>query len=193
MIDKSLRKAKAERFGSMIVVRMTGGPDCLWMNMYLDGETGQMTCDSDIGSYAYHWGRHNDKRESWTDFCCEWLSNEGWLLRKCIEERHEKKDFNREETVMALRKAYDDIHNSGDEYDVDFEFDHVLDAASGYDNAEQFAAVLYNLADERDVELPEEWWTYLAEDYTPWQKRFAEICREVIVPAIRAMDEKCCG
>ena len=73
------------------------------------------------------------------------------------------------------------------------EFDHVLDAASGYDNAEQFAAVLYNLADERDVELPEEWWAYLAEDYTPWQKRFAEICREVIVPAIRAMDEKCGG
>lgn len=54
MIDKSLCKAKAERYGNLIVVRMTGCGDCLWMNMYLDGDVGQMTCDSDIGSYAYY-------------------------------------------------------------------------------------------------------------------------------------------
>ena len=40
MIDKTLRKAKAERYGNLIVVRMTGGGDCLWMNLYLDKATG---------------------------------------------------------------------------------------------------------------------------------------------------------
>ena len=61
MIDKSLRRAAAERCGDLIVIRMTGGADCLWLNMYLDEATGQMTCDSDVGGYAYHWGRHTDK------------------------------------------------------------------------------------------------------------------------------------
>ena len=36
----------------------------------------------------------------------------------------------------------------------------------------------------------DEWWNCMVERYTPWQLRFAEICREVIVPAIRAMVEK---
>ena len=40
MIDKTLRKATAERHGPMVVIRMTGGGfDCLWLNMYLDCET----------------------------------------------------------------------------------------------------------------------------------------------------------
>ena len=34
MIDKTLRKATAERHGPVVVIRMTGGGDCLWMNMY---------------------------------------------------------------------------------------------------------------------------------------------------------------
>lgn len=192
MSDKSVREAKAERFGKLIVVRMTGGPDCLWMNMYLDEETGQMTCDSDIGSYAYHWGRQIGKRENWTDFCCKWLSDEEWLLRKCIGERHEKKRFYLEKTVMELRQQYDELHNGDDESTV-FGFEDVLDDASAYDNADQFSAVLSTIAEERGVDLPDEWWNCIFEDYTPWQKRFAEICREVIVPAIRAMDERCCG
>lgn len=33
MIDKSKRKATVEQAGSVVVVRMTGGPDCLWLNM----------------------------------------------------------------------------------------------------------------------------------------------------------------
>ena len=45
-------------------------------------------------------------------------------------------------------------------------------------------------ADIQRVDLPDEWWDCMVERYTPWQKRFAEICREVIVPAIRAMVEK---
>ena len=36
MIDKTLRKATAERHGPVVVVHYTGGGDCLWLNMYLD-------------------------------------------------------------------------------------------------------------------------------------------------------------
>ena len=98
MIDKSLRKATAERFGDLIVVRMIGGGDCLWLNMYLDGDTGQMTCDSDIGSYAYHWGRGTPLYGNWTEFCCNWLSNSEWLLRKCCGERNAKMGFDQDAT-----------------------------------------------------------------------------------------------
>ena len=83
--------------------------------------------------------------------------------------------FDLHETVLNLREAYDDIHNSCDEYDVDFEFDEVLDVANGYDNKDQFIAALSVAADERGVELPDEWWSCIVEDYTPQQKLFAEI------------------
>ena len=187
MIDKSLRKATAERHGPLVAIHYTGGEDCLWLNMYLDCEKNQMTCDSDIGFYSYRWGRWWDD-ESFISFCIRWLSNEEWLLRRCIDEKHEELAFDRHETVLNLRKAYDDIHNSGDEeYDVDCSFDEVLDIANGYDNKDQFIAALSVAADERGVELPEEWWSCIVEDYTPWQKRFAEICREVIVPELKRM------
>ena len=39
MINKTLRKATAERHGPVVVVRYTGGGDCLWLNMYLDCDT----------------------------------------------------------------------------------------------------------------------------------------------------------
>ena len=189
MIDKTLRKATAERHGPVVVVHYTGGGDCLWLNMYLDCKHGQMTCDSDIGSYSYHWGRCWDG-EDFISFCIRWFSCEEWLLRKCIDENHEELAFDLHETVLNIRNEYDDIHNSGDEYDVDFEFDEVLDVANGYDNKDQFIAALSVAADERGVELPEEWWSCIVEDYTPWQKRFAEICREVIVPELKRMMEE---
>ena len=187
MINKTLRKATAERHGPVVVVRYIGGFDCLWLNMYLDCKYGQMTCDSDIGSYSYKWYRCADNGDDFIRFCTKWLANEEWLLRKCIGEKHEELEFDRHETVLNLRKAYDDIHNNDEEYDVDFEFDQVLDVANGYDNKEQFITALSVLADERGVELPEEWWTCIVEHYTPWQKRFAEICREVIVPELKRM------
>lgn len=195
MIDKTLRKATAERHGPVVVVRYTGGGDCLWMNMYLDCKYGQMTCDSDIGSYSYHWGRCWDG-EDFISFCIRWLSSEEWLLRKCINENHEELAFDRHETVLNLREEYDDIYNNDEEYDVDFEFDQVLDVANGYDNKEQFITALSVLADERGVELPDEWWSCIVEHYTPRQKRFAEICREVIVPELKRMidsKEKICS
>lgn len=191
MIDKTLRKATAERHGPVVVVRYIGGFDCLWLNMYLDCKYGQMTCDSDIGSYSYKWYRCADNGDDFIRFCTKWLANEEWLLRKCIDENNVQKAFDKYETVMNLREAFDDIHNSGDEeYDVDFEFDEVLDIANINDNKDQFIAALSVLADERGVELPDEWWECIVEDYTPCQKRFAEICREVIVPELKRMMEE---
>lgn len=192
MIDKTLRKATAERHGPVVVVQYTGGGDCLWLNMYLDCERWQMTCDSDIGHYSYNWHHSGVKWqcEDFISFCIRWLSNDEWLFRRCIDENHEELAFDRHETVLNLRKAYDDIHNSGDEeYDVDCSFDEVLDIANGYDNKDQFIAALSVAADERGVELPDEWWSCIVEDYTPRQKRFAEICREVIVPELKRMME----
>lgn len=185
MIDKSMRKATAKRCGNVIVIHMYGGADCLWLNMYLDEYDGQMTCDSDIGSYAYHWGRHTSKSQSWTDFCCQWLSNSEWLLRKCCGERHAEKAFSASNSAAELREMYKEAN--GEECDMD-DLDDAIDVASAYDNASSWCAALCTVAEERNVELPEEWWCCICEDYTAWQKRFAEICREVIVPAIRAME-----
>ena len=186
MIDKSLRKATAERYGDLIVVRMTGGGDCLWLNMYLDGDAGQMTCDSDIGSYAYQWG--NNAKDDWTDFWCRWLSNEGWLLRKCCGEHNAEKDFDKDATLEELRLQM--MEGREEDEDAQWDVERVLETVDGYDTPEGFAAALNVAAEYYDVALPDEWWACLVERYTPWQLRFAEICREVIVPAIRAMDKE---
>lgn len=186
MIDKSLRKATAERYGDLIVVRMTGGGDCLWMNMYLDGDAGQMTCDSDIGSYAYQWG--NNTEDDWTDFWCKWLSNEKWLLRKCCGERNAEMDFDQDATLEELRLRM--MEGKEDDENAQAYVEYVLEAAADYDTRREFAVALNVAADIQRVDLPEEWWNCLVERYTPCQLRFAEICREVIVPAIRKMDMK---
>lgn len=189
MIDKSLRKAKAERYGTLIVVRMIGGEDCLWLNMYLDGKTGQMTCDSDIGYYAYHWG--NGCTSDWTDFWCRWLSDREWLLRKCCGERKTEMDFDRDKTLKGLRLRM--MEGREEDEDAQWDVERVLEIVAGYDTQAGFAAALNVAADHYDVVMPDEWWGCFVMHYTPWQLRFAEICREVIVPAIRRMDMKECG
>lgn len=187
MIDKSLRKAKAERHGNLIVVHVTGGEDCLWLNMYLDGDVGQMTCDSDIGSYAYHWGPEPNSFD-WTGFWCKWLANEEWLLRKCCGERKAEKQFDLDATLGELRLRM--MEGKEDDENAQAYVEYVLEAAADYDTRREFAVALNVAADIQRVDLPEEWWDCLVERYTPWQLRFAEICREVIVPAIRAMDKE---
>lgn len=186
MIDKSLRKATAERYGDLIAVHMIGGGDCLWLNMYLDGDAGQMTCDSDIGSYAYQWG--NNAEDDWTDFWCKWLSNEKWLLRKCCGERNAEMGFDQDATLEELRLRM--MEGKEDDENAQAYVEYVLEAAAGYDTRREFAVALNVAADIQRVDLPEEWWDCLVEHYTPRQLRFAEICREVIVPAIRKMDMK---
>lgn len=189
MIDKSLRKATAERHGDLIVVRMTGGGDCLWLNMYLDGDVGQMTCDSDIGSYAYHWGPETNSFD-WTGFWCKWLSNEEWLLRKCCGERKAEKQFDLDATLEELRLQM--MEGREEDEDAQWDVERVLETVDGYDTPEGFAAALNVAAEHYDVALPDEWRNCLVMRYTPWQLRFAEICREVIVPAIKKMDAKEC-
>lgn len=188
MTDESLRKVKAERHGNLIVVHMTGGGDCLWLNMYLDGDVGQMTCDSDIGSYAYHWGRGTPLYGNWTDFCCNWLSNSEWLLRKCCGERNAEMSFDQAATLEELRLRL--MEGKEDDEDAQAYVEYVLEAAADYDMRREFAVALNVAADIQRVDLPEEWVDCIVERYTPWQLRFAEICREVIVPAIRKMNVK---
>lgn len=190
MIDKSLRKATAEHYGDLIVVRMTGGEDCLWLNLYLDKATGQMTCDSDIGSYAYHWGRGTPLNGDWTEFCCNWLSNSEWLLRKCCGERNTEMGFDQDATLEELRLRM--MEGKEDDENAQAYVEYVLEAAADYDTRREFAVALNVAADIQRVDLPEEWWDCLVERYTPWQLRFAEICREVIVPAIKATNMKEC-
>ena len=183
MIDKSKRKATVEQHGPITVVHMTGGPDCLWLNMYLDSEAGQMTCDSDIGFYAYHWGGHIPNDESFLQFCCRWLSDDEWLLRKCIGERYVPIQFDRDGTIESLRKEYAEWID-GEDLDT-FDFEDAIDEAYAYHDKDSWCAAFQIAADANGVELPEEWWSCICEEYTPWQKRFAEICREVVVPEIR--------
>lgn len=183
MIDKSKRKATIERTGNMVVVRMTGGPDCLWLSMYLDTADWQMTCDSDIGSYAYHWGKQtaSNNHHDFIGFCTEWLSNEEWLLRKCVDEKHLEKEVDLSASGKELRKMM--LEYGADDREMD-RLDDVLDEAACCSDRREWCAVIRRADECGDIELPEEWWSCIAENYTPWQKRFAEICREVIVPAL---------
>ena len=183
MIDKSKRVAAVEQHGTMIIVRMKGGPDCLWLNMYLDTADWQMTCDSDIGFYAYHWGQPGSaQNENFIEFCCRWLYDEEWLLRKCIGERHVEKRFDLEKTVENLRAM---IHEETDGEDED-NLEYALESAEGYsDDRKAWAAAFAIAADHEMTDLPDEWYVCIEEDYSPWQKRFAEICAEVIVPLLR--------
>ena len=183
MFDKSNRKATAQRNGDIVVIRMTGGPDCLWLNMYLDTDAWQMTCDSDIGFYAYHWQR-NDSKDGFLELCTRWLHNEEWLLRKCIDEQHVAKDFDKTATIDALREMFKEYYV--DEDDEIPDYDGMLEDIQ-YDDKDSWCTALDYSASSYGVELPEEWWDCIVEDYTPWQKRFAEICREVIVPELEKL------
>ena len=189
MIDKSKRKATVEKHGPLIIIRMTGGPDCLWLNMFLDTEAGQMTCDSDIGFYAYHWGKGAIRNQGFEAFCIQWLADEQWLLRKCIGERHLAVYFDYEKTRENLFRVYREENTDEDEPDCDtYWLEEALSRASGFnEDVNAWAAVLQAESDSLGVDLPEEWYECIERDYTPWQKRFAEICREVIVPALRSL------
>lgn len=182
MSDKSKWAATGEWHGSLVAIHMTGGPDCLWLNMYLDIEKGQMTCDSDIGFYAYHWGRYIPKDESFLQFCCRWLADEEWLLRKCIGERHVEKRLDLKKTEENLRRM---IHENTDGED---NLEYALETAEQYgDDRRAWMAAFYITADHEMTYLPEEWYECIEEDYSPWQKRFAEICREVVVPELERL------
>ena len=187
MIDRSLYKATAKRCGDVIVVHVVSRSECAWLNMYLDDAVGQMSCDSSIGHYAYQWrDSSKDSKKNWTDFWCKWLSDEEWLLLRCCGKSTVKKAFDVDTSIKNLRNAFAVLHG-GDDCLLE-RFEDVLDAGAGYITSAEFVAALRTAADDRQINLPGAWWDCLVEDYTRRQRRFAEICREVIVPAIRAME-----
>jgi hypothetical protein len=77
-----------------------------------------------------------------------------------------------------------------EEYDQET-LEEILEEASGYsDNSQAWFSVVGRMAEEQDFELPEEWYCCGVYDYSVWQKRFAEICAESIVPELEAYAEK---
>lgn len=188
MYDKSKWKTKVEKHGNIIAVYFTGGGECLWLNMYLDMEDWQMTCDSDIGAYAYRWGKPRNGSESFLSFCCRWLYDDEWLLRKCVGEKN-RMEFCADHTAENLRDKVKEWYGDK-EYDQDA-LEEILEEASGYlDNSTAWFAAVGRMAEEQDFELPEEWYCCGVYDYSVWQKRFAEICAESIVPELEAYAEK---
>lgn len=186
MIDKSKWKTVVEKHGNIIAVHFTGGGECLWLNMYLDTEDWQMTCDSDIGAYAYRWGKPRNGGESFLSFCCRWLYDDEWLLRKCIGEKN-RKQFYGDRTADSLRYIVKEWYG-GEEYDQSA-LEEILDEAAGYtDSPEAWFAIVDLMARNQDFELPEEWYYCGVYDYSPWQKRFAEICAESIVPELEKLN-----
>lgn len=183
MIDKSKRKANAQNFGDIVVIRMTGGPDCLWLNMYLDTKEWIMFCESDIGSYSYRFTKSTN-RDCFLDLCIAWLADRKWLLRKCIDENQGEKCFDKEATVKNMLEMFEEYYS--DENDEIPDYKGLLDNIC-YGDKDSWCTALDCFAPDYGVELPEEWWSYVVEDYTPWQKRFAEICREVIVPELEKL------
>lgn len=188
MAKKQPRQVTMEMAGKILTIYVRGGHDCLWLHMYLDIDKWQMTCDSDVGHYAFYWGGMHTFRRDFIEFCIEWLADENWLLRKCVGEKHGQRDFLREKSEEVLRRMLIE-YNKGDVYfDVE-NLDDMLVAAAGYEDAHVWAAVVRYEAYSHGIQLPEEWYECIEEDYTPMQKRFAEICRETIVPELKRLKE----
>lgn len=178
--------AHAERHGDIVAIRLTGGSACLWLNMYLDLKEWQMTCDSDIGSYAYRFGKPRDADErNFIDYFCNVEVNEGWLLRKCVDEMHLPKGFNAAKSEYELCRMAAD---AGADEERRSELAELLDGMRAYsNNKDGWIAAICVGAEERGIDLPEGWGECITEKYTPQQRRFARICSEVIVPELRRM------
>lgn len=184
MINKNAFKAKVEKQGNIVAIRVAGNSSCLWLNMYLDCDNGQMTCDSDVGSYAYSWGGGYGVKRNFLRFCCKWLGDKHWLLRKCVDERNGRLAFEYEATIKSLRQDYE-YYCDGEEPSME-DFERAIEEAQGYnDDSVAWTLAFHFAAYSLGVDLPEEWYECIRCDYTPCQKRFAEICREVIVPELR--------
>lgn len=188
MSVKAKRQVTMTMNGTVLAISVRGGGDCLWLHMYLDIDKWQMTCDSDVGHYAFYWGGMHTFRRDFIEFCIEWLTDEDWLLRKCVGEKHGQRDFLREKSEGALRRMLIEYNEGDVNFDVE-NLDDVLVAAAGYEDAYVWTTVVRYEAYSHGIELPEEWYECIREDYTPMQKRFAEICRETIVPELKRLKE----
>lgn len=183
MITNSKRSVQIAHNGPIIVIRMRGGPDCLWLNMYLDTQSWQMTCDSDVGSYAFYFGPPRMPR-SFLRFCIDWLGDENFLLRKCVGERDFPKSFLLSESESALRATIYEYYGDDDSFDPDVLDDILCDAAGYAGTAQCWSFAVQVHAEWAGFLLPEEWYECIREDYSPMQKRFAEICKNTIAPEL---------
>lgn len=182
MIDKTKFRCAAKKQGDVVVIHVYGDGSCLWLNMYLD-KGWQMVCDSDIGTYAYNWNRCNGV-DAFVAFCCDWLADEDWLLRKCVDDQCLEKAFDSEESAKNLRA---EIKCATPDCGIE-EIDYLFNEAETYNDKEKTWLTAIDIkAGWYDIDLPEEWWECAVETYTPRQKRFAEICREVIVPELKKL------
>lgn len=188
MSAKAKRQVTMTMNGTVLAISVRGGGDCLWLHMYLDIDKWQMTCDSDVGHYAFYWGGMHTVRRDFIEFCIEWLAGENWLLRKCVGERHCQKDFLREQSEKTLRQMVIEYNEGDDDFDIE-NLDDMIAASTGYEDAHTWAAIVNHEAYLHNIDLPEEWCDCIEEDYTPMQKRFAEICRETIVPELKRLKE----
>lgn len=182
MNEVSNRRVQITGDGEVVIIRMRGGPDCMWLNMYLDTRDWQMTCDSDVGSYAFRFGPPRISR-SFLRFCIDWLGDENYLLRKCVGEMRLDKTLMLEETESAFRAMIYEFYGD-EEFDEDA-LDGILCDAEGYsDTAQSWAFAVQVHAEWADFQLPEEWYECVREGYSPMQKRFAEICKNTIAPEL---------
>lgn len=193
MIDKTKFRCTAKKQGDVVVIHVYGDGSCLWLNMYLDKDW-QMVCDSDIGTYAYNWHGHNGV-DAFVAFCCDWLADEDWLLRKCVEDKHEAKYYDlatTKEALIDMCKAYVADWSTDDKGNYMADINELLEDARHYrDYQDYWVTAMYVLSEDRGIDLPECWYECVVSEYTPRQKRFAEICREVIVPELKKlMDEE---
>lgn len=189
MGKKRQPQVSAVMAGTVLAIYIRGGSECLWMHMYLDIDKWQMTCDSDVGHYAFYWGHQFTRHRNFVEFCTEWLADENWLLRKCVGERHCQREFLRAQAEESLRKMVVEYSCGDEDFDIEL-INGILEEASGYEESSQtWALAVQMLADRQDFVLPEEWYECIEEDYTPMQKRFAEICRETIVPELKRLME----
>lgn len=175
-MDLSKYKATAEKCGHIIVVYVEGDPMCLWLRMYLDCKNGQMTCDSDIGHFACVMPIKEKPFSGW-------LKNTDWMLRKCV--RPLDMEFRRGASEDYLREM---AREEGADLDG---LESVLLGAEEYDtSADAWETAVLLSANDEGYDLPLEWYDCIIRNYTPHQKRFAEICRDVIAPEVeRVMRE----
>ena len=181
------RSVTVEKNGNVIAVYMTGGYDCLWLNMYIDTKRFTITADSDIGNYAFSMFRW-DEDEGFVEYLARKFKDSDFVLRHFIGPANRVLD--REASKNSIRRYFEDQLEDDDNRDgflsaLDDAFEYVDDDCS----TEDTQLYLYRLEREADslgIELNGDWYEYAVDDYTAWHKRFAEICERNIAPALKS-------
>lgn len=173
-------KATVTREGRLLVVRVKGDGRYLWMDMVIDADHTNVMVTSDIETYVKHF-YYMDESLFEEYLALRWLCYREWTLRKFVDEGGDEKEFDPEAAIQCLIEMNDE-----DNCMTCSDIDAIRDACGEYTNADAFMAAVATFANANDIDLPDEWYDCreAGTDYTAWQKRFADICAEVIAPAI---------